>query len=327
LVHSLEKIETLLELYKVAFKIRYVETQIAREYGDGEMRCPVHLSIGQELPSAVLSLFQRKDDYAVSTHRAHAHYLAKGGDINQMLAEIYGKSTGCSKGRGGSMHLSDPKVRFMGSSAIVGNSIPVGIGIAYGIKLRKENSQSIVFLGDGATEEGVFYESINFSIIHSLPVVFVCENNFYSVYTGLQSRQPEKRKISNVVEAMGMRAFHVPFGNLEVALETFREAMEEKNSGPKFIEIETYRWLEHCGPNKDDHLNYRPDDEAKTYLEYDFLKDLKSRLQILHSNSESEILGIEAEIEETVKKAFQFAWDSPFPTLEDAQGDFYEESK
>lgn len=324
MVHSLDKLETLLALYRVAFKIRHVELEISRQYQKGEMRCPVHLSVGQELPSAAISLFQRKSDYAVSTHRAHAHYIAKGGDIFAMVAEIFGKSTGCSKGRGGSMHLSDPEVNFLGSSAIVGNSIPIGVGIAYGIKVRSEGSRSYVFLGDGATEEGVFYESINFAVIHNLPIIFVCENNFYSVYTSLEPRQPKNRRIHDIVRAMGMNSVYIPFGNLEITLSVIQDSLLKVNEGPLFIEIDTYRWLEHCGPNFDDHLAYRPEEEKENYLKYDVLEDLNQRILRIDIGSGKELEKIKREITNQIDEAFSFASKSPFPSVEDVRGDFYE---
>ena len=166
------------------------------------MRCPTHLSIGQEAASAALSLTIDNNDVAVSTHRCHAHYLAKGGDLKSMIAELYGKDTGWAKGRGGSMHLIDEKVGFMGSSAIVGNSIPVGVGMALANKLDKKDSISIVYLGDGATEEGVYYESVNFAALKNLRVLFVCENNFYSVYSPLKTRQAKGREITNVAKSL-----------------------------------------------------------------------------------------------------------------------------
>ena len=180
------------KLYYQNYRIRSVETHIAENYSKGEMRCPTHLSIGQEAVSAALSQIMRKKDFAVSSHRAHAHYMAKGGSLKKMIAEIYGKVTGCSKGKGGSMHLIDIKSNFMGSTAIVGNTIPVGVGLALSSKIKKEDKFSFIFFGEGAVEEGVFYESINFAAIKKLPVIFICENNFYSVYSPLNVRQPKK---------------------------------------------------------------------------------------------------------------------------------------
>lgn len=324
MVHSLDNLETLLALYRVAFKIRHIELEIAREYHKGEMRCPVHLSVGQELPSAIFSLYQSKSDYVVSTHRAHAHYIAKGGDVFAMVAEIFGKSTGCSKGRGGSMHLSDPSVNFMGSSAIVGNSIPIGVGIAYGIKLREEKKRSFIFLGDGATEEGVFYESVNFAVLHNLPTIFICENNLYSVYTGLEPRQPKIRRIHNVVQSMGLKSIYIPFGSLEIAFDLAQQSLSGNFTEPLFIEIETYRWLEHCGPNHDDHLNYRPEKEKDFHLSYDVIKELRERISKMDSDWEAKLTTIEQEIVDYSKEAFAFARNSPFPIFDEVRGDFYD---
>jgi len=162
-------------------RIRRVEEQIAARYPEGRMRCPTHLSTGQEAVAAAVGKALRRDDLAVSGHRAHAHYLGKGGDLKAMIAEIYGKVGGCSRGRGGSMHLIDVSVGFEGSTAIVANSIPVGVGMALAAKLKKSGQVSCVFFGDGAVEEGVFYDSVNFAVVKQLPVLFLCENNLYSV--------------------------------------------------------------------------------------------------------------------------------------------------
>ena len=176
--------------------IRAVEEEIANRYYQNRMRCPTHLCTGQEAISACLSLLLKKNDYSIGTHRSHGHYLAKGGDLKKMISEIHGKETGCSKGFGGSMHLIDLKANFMGSTAIVGNSLPLAAGVALTIKLEKKNDISCVFLGDGCIEEGVFYETINFCAHKKLPCLFICENNLYSVYSPLKVRQPKGRSIS-----------------------------------------------------------------------------------------------------------------------------------
>ena len=201
------KINILKKLYKFTYKARIVEEEIANRYKDGKMRCPTHLSIGQEAVSAALSLIIRKKDFSVSSHRAHLHYLANGGSLKRMIAEIYGKKSGCSKGKGGSMHLIDLSRNFMGSSAIVGNSIPVGVGLALSSIIKKQSSLTYVFFGDGATEEGVFFESINFALVKKLPVIFICENNLYSVYSPLKDRQTKNRRIYKMVQGMGLKRY------------------------------------------------------------------------------------------------------------------------
>ena len=169
------------EILKRMKTIRLVEETIAEKYNEWNMRCPTHLCTGQEAVAAACGLALRKDDYAVGGHRAHGHYIGKGGDLNKMIAEIYGKSSGCSSGKGGSMHLIDQSVGFMGCTGIVGGTIPVGVGLGLAVQLQASDQLSCIFFGDGATEEGVFYESINFALLRSLPVLFICENNFYSV--------------------------------------------------------------------------------------------------------------------------------------------------
>lgn len=154
------------------YRTRSIEEEIAKRYHEGRMRCPTHLSVGQEAVPAAFSQLVQKKDFAVSSHRGHAHYLAKGGNLKSMIAEIYGKKTGCSKGKGGSMHLIDLSVNFMGTSAIVGNSIPIGVGLGLSAKIKKTKQISFIFFGDGAIEEGVFYESINFATVKKTSCYF-----------------------------------------------------------------------------------------------------------------------------------------------------------
>jgi pyruvate dehydrogenase E1 component alpha subunit len=234
-------------LFKTMHRIRAVEERIAQHYPEGKMRCPVHLSIGQELIPALFAAHVRTTDFAVSTHRGHAHYLAKGGDLKSMIAEIYGKATGCAKGKGGSMHLVDLNVNFVGTSAIVGNSIPLGVGLGLSAQLKKTDQMSCVFLGDGAIEEGVFYESVNFAAVRKLPVLFICENNLYSVYSPLSVRQPHGRSIAKMVESMGVKVATADGTDINASSNTMRDAVQyvRDGNGPCFVEFSTYRWSEH----------------------------------------------------------------------------------
>ena len=301
-------------------RIRLVEEEIAARYPGEQMRCPVHLSIGQEGVPAGFALAVRRSDFAVSTHRGHAHYLAKGGNLGAMIAEIYGKSTGCSQGKGGSMHLIDLNVRFMGSTAIVGNSIPIGVGLALASQLRDENDVSCIFLGDGAIEEGVFFESLNFAAVKGLSVLFICENNRYSVYSPLKVRQPEGRSIAAMVEACGVKSLSVDGNDVEKVYETLVSTFESIRAvgGPRFVEFSTYRWREHCGPSFDDELGYRSDEEIAYWMERDPISLLSNRLRT--SFNAFELLQREAveKIEIEIDEAFRFAEDSPFPNLQDA---------
>jgi len=315
----------LLEYYTLAQKIRIVEERIAAEYSKGEMRCPVHLSIGQEVVSAAVGMAQETSDTAVSSHRAHAHYLAKGGDLYRMIAEIFGRVTGCCKGRGGSMHLVDLSVGFLGSSAIVGNSIPVGVGAGFTHKLDKSGQLAFTFFGDGATEEGAFYESANFAVVNRIPVVFLCENNLYSVYTDLTPRQPASRKIHEMVAAMGLKSFEInsldPIVCLEETLAHVSWARE--NQIPIFLEYKTYRWLEHCGPNDDDGLQYRPNGELQTWKLQDPLTALRESLVANRTVSVSELDAIDYDITTEVNLVFEKVRTDPFPTLSESMQDVY----
>lgn len=299
------------KLYREALRIRNVELEISRRYSSNQIRCPVHLSVGQEGIAAACALVMKKLDFAVSTHRGHAHYLAKGGDLKKMIAEIYGKVTGCSKGIGGSMHLMDLNVNFMGSSAIVGNSIPVGVGLGLSAKLKKKKQISYVFFGEGATEQGVFYESINFAIIKKLPVIFICENNLYSVYSDLKYRQPKTRKIYQLVKSFGIQTYKCDGNNVLDSYNTLVKARKFllKKEQPVFIEFSTYRWLEHCGPNYDNDLKYRSKKEFNFWKKKDPIKKLKRYLKKNFSHEKAE-----KTINNEINNAFKFALRSKFPS-------------
>jgi TPP-dependent pyruvate/acetoin dehydrogenase alpha subunit len=315
----------LLEYYTLARRIRIVEERIAAEYSKGEMRCPVHLSIGQEIVSAAVGMSQEILDTAVSSHRAHAHYLAKGGDLYSMIAEIFGRITGCCKGRGGSMHLVDLSVGFLGSSAIVGNSIPIGVGAGFTHKLDRSSQLAFTFFGDGATEEGAFYESVNFAVVNKIPVIFLCENNLYSVYTDLSPRQPVSRKIHEMVAAMGLKSFEInsldPIVCLQETLAHVSWARE--NQTPIFLEYKTYRWLEHCGPNDDDDLEYRPNGELNAWKMQDPLTALRESLVANYAITVYELDALDSAISTEVSLVFEKVQKDPFPTLSESMQDVY----
>jgi len=300
--------------------IRLLEEEIANQYPKQKMRCPTHLSIGQEAIGAAVGLILSKKDQTVSTHRAHAHYIGKGGDIKAMLAEIFGKSTGCSSGKGGSMHLIDRSVGFMGSTAIVGNTIPVGVGIGLSNKINKNNFVSCVFLGDAAVEEGVFHEAANFAVLHKLPVLFICENNLYSVYSPLHVRQPSDRQIYKWIEAYGMES-HCADGNNPIEASLLISSSVEKirsGMGPIFLEFSTYRWREHCGPNYDNEIGYRSVEEYEKWKDIDPLKRLKNELIEKGWLNEDTYEKLISALNLKVEEAFRFAEDSPFPDQSDA---------
>lgn len=304
-------------------RIRALEQGIADRYGEQEMRCPTHLSIGQELVGAAAGMALRETDMAVSTHRAHAHYLGKGGDMKAMLAEIYGKETGCAKGRGGSMHLIDESVGFMGSTAIVGNSIPVGVGLGLSIQLDGDDRIACIFIGDAVFETGVFYESVNFAVTRKLPVLFLCENNLYSVYSPLSVRQPEGRKLHEVAAALGLHSAFADGTDAAATAKAIQDMADDTRSGkgPAFLEISAYRWREHCGPNFDNDIGYRSEAEYEEWRAKDAVERLERDLLGDKTLTKDEIAAMEKTIKTEVDEAFAFAQSSPFPAPETA-GDY-----
>lgn len=306
-------------------RIRFVELEIARRYGEGKMRCPTHLSVGQEAVSAAVGLALRKDDLAVSGHRAHAHYLGKGGSLRAMLAEIYGKVDGCARGRGGSMHLIDESIGFMGSTAIVAGTVPVGVGLGYGMKCKGTDQVSCVFHGDAVVEAGVFFESLNFAVVKQLPVLFLCENNQYSVYSHLRVRQPENRSIAKMAEGLGITSSAGNGNDVAQVFEMTMDALHEirAGGGPRFLEFSTYRWLEHCGPNFDNDIGYRSQEEFLEWKKKDPIANYEAKLIAQGIVTSEDLQRMDTEIQSEVFEAFDFADASPYPESESASFDLF----
>ena len=305
-------------------RIRRVEEALADRYQEQQIRCPMHLCIGQEAIAAGVSYWLESTDHVFSNHRAHGHYLAKGGNLNRMIAEFYGMSTGCCGGRGGSMHLIDQEVCFMGSTPIVGGTVPVAVGSAWAAQLKKQNRITVVYFGDGCFEEGVIHESLNFATLKKLPIVFICENNGYSVYTKLRDRQPI-RSIRELAQAHGVSAFEGD-GNDVLAvsnLAQFSIAQARSGYGPQFIELKTHRWREHCGPNYDDDLAYRDKGELDYWQQRCPVKLAQNRLLKTGSLDEITIRSIETNIFLEIEAAFHFALNSGIPLSKDLERSVY----
>ncbi|MBI2144009.1 dehydrogenase E1 component subunit alpha/beta [Candidatus Woesearchaeota archaeon] len=309
--------KVLLELYSTMLLIRRTEEKIAERYSEQEMRCPTHLCTGQEAVPAGVCLNLTKEDNVLSNHRAHGHYIAKGGNINAMIAEIYGKETGCSRGRGGSMHLTDLSVNFVASTAIVGGTIPLAVGTALASRMQNKKDVAVAFFGDSAVEGGVFHEALNFAALHKLPVLFVCENNLYASQTHIRERQPE-REITQLAKSQGIAAFKEDGNDAVAVYTTAKKAVEHARSGngPVFLEFPTYRWLEHVGPNDDSKLGYRSEKEIQEWKARDPLERLKKTLLENSLATEKNLKSIDDEAKQKVDEAFRFAKGSPFPKKE-----------
>ena len=304
-----------LGLYKSMLRIRLLEERIADLYHEQEMRCPVHLSIGQEAAAAGVCGALRPGDRVFSGHRSHGHYVAMGGDLDKMMAEIYGKATGVAQGKGGSMHLIDLEAGFIGATPIVASTIPIAVGSAFSARVRGDNSVTVSFMGEGATEEGVFHEAANFAVLKNLPVVFACENNSYSVYSPLEVRQPEGRQVFQQAASYGLEAVQIDGNDAEEVSRIAAMAVEKARAGggPTFIEMITYRWREHCGPNFDNDIGYRTESEYLSWREKDPIAALRERLTDSGELADDVEVAIRTGIEKQVDQAIDFARSSPFP--------------
>ncbi len=304
-----------ISLYRAMARIRAIEERIAARYPEQEMRCPVHLSIGQEAIAVGISAALEPGDYVLSTHRSHAHYLAKGGDLRRFIAEIYGRAAGCCGGHGGSMHLVDLSVNMLGSTPIVGNIVPVATGVAFGTWLSNRNDVTVVYLGDGATEEGAFLESINFAALKNLPILYVIENNFFSVYSPLDVRQPRERDAIGIARSHGIAGARGDGNDAEQVYSLAQVAVAKARSGagPYVLELETYRWREHCGSAYDNDLGYRSVDEYEAWRARDPIAMLEQRLVDAGAIDARQIEDMTTEFAREIDDAFAFAQSSPFP--------------
>jgi len=311
-------------MYFTMLRIRRMEEKIVELYPEQEMRCPTHLYIGQEAIAAGVCATLQKEDYVFGYYRGHGHYLAKGGDMKKLIAELYGKATGCAKGKGGSMHIVAPEVNFMGCSALVGGGMPLAAGAALAAVMQGTEQIAVAFIGDGVVEEGVFHETLNFASLRKLPVVFVCENNFYAVHAHQSVRQPGDN-IHERAAGYLIPGVRIDGNDVVEVYRTAKEAVQRARAGegPMLIECRTYRWLEHVGPYFDWDLGYRTKEEGEKWMAKCPLKrfDKLLRKNSLLSDAEQDIFI--AEIDKEVEEAFQFAKASPFPDVSELGQDVY----
>lgn len=303
---SLLSREQILWAHRMMLLIRRAEERIADLLQDGEIKCPTHLYVGQEAVAVGVCLALEREDIVFGTHRSHGHYLAKGGDLDEMMCELYGKTTGCSLGRGGSMHLVAPEVGILGTSPIVAGSLPLALGTAWASDLRQDGKVSVVFFGDGAVEEGVFHECLNFASLKRLPVVFVCENNLYSSHLILSERQPA----DNIYESAAPHAMPGVRVDGNEILEVYSSACDaveraRSGEGPTLIEARTYRWRGHVGPNWDLDKAIRTQAEVDSWIARDPIRLLQDRVQdpeiaVAFDDIAAEV---EAAIEQSIERA------------------------
>jgi pyruvate dehydrogenase E1 component alpha subunit len=315
-----------LTLFRAMLRIRLIEEEIERRYSEDQMKTPIHLVIGQEATSVGCCAALTREDLLYSSHRTHGNYLAKGGDLRAMLAEMYCRANGCAGSRGGSMHLIDKRVGMAGTSAIVGGAIPIATGAALAAALKRERHVTTVFFGDAATEEGVTSESLNFATLKQLPIVFVCENNFYSVQSPLWTRQPA-RELWKWAAGYGLPSVQVDGMNVLAVYEAMREAVARARDGggPTFLEAVCYRFRAHGGSGDDTRTGYRGADERTAW---DAVDPLALHFQYLTGAgllTAADRDEMRDEIMAEVVDAFEFAIASPNPVEADLYRHVYAE--
>ena len=258
------------KLFRQALLIRLVEEKIIELYPFDKIQSPVHLSIGQEAVAVGVCESLHQEDLVFITYRGHAFYLAKGGDLKLMMAELFGRANGVSKGKAGSMHLAAPDVGVMGASAVVASTISLAVGAALANRLQNKPGLSVVCFGDGATEQGTYHESLNFAALYSLPVLFLCENNGLAVHTTLAERQTYA--IHKHAQAYGIESVRIEegwdFQKIGDVTADITAAMR-KDGRPRLIEVITCRYKEHVGPGEDYDAGYRSETDIDDWMSKD----------------------------------------------------------
>ena len=303
-----------IELYTTMQKIRRFEEKVSDLISGNEIGCPCHLCIGQEAVATGVCASLRDDDWVFSTHRSHGHYIAKSGDIKRLMAELFGKEDGCSHGRGGSMHLAFPEKGLPGSSAILAGTIPLAVGAALSFSIQKTERVAVTFFGDGATNEGVLYEALNFASLKKLPVLFICENNLYSTHMPV-SQCCANTRLYQIPRAFNIPGIRIDGNDVLTVYESAHAAIEAARAGrgPAFIECMTYRWRGHVGPDNDLDKGLRSRKELDAWVKkcpiHRFERQLFKNKVLTPEKKRAILADIDAGIEECVVHAH----NSPYP--------------
>jgi acetoin:2,6-dichlorophenolindophenol oxidoreductase subunit alpha len=306
-------VDLLTRMFASMIQIRLAEERLASLIEGGEVHCPCHLYIGQEAIATGVCAALERSDYVWGGHRSHGHYLAKGGNLDGMFAEILGRTSGCSRGRGGSMHLFAPESGILGTVPLVAATIPLAAGTALASRLRADGRVSVAFFGDGAIEEGHTHETMNLAALYRLPLIFVCENNFYASHMALL----ERRAADNIVQtaaAHGMPGEQLDGNDISaVYAATVRAvARARAGEGPTLLECRTYRWRGHVGPSWDMDVGVKRKDELSEWQPRDPIARLKSML-VQRGVGESTLAAIETDARVDIDRAVEGARQAPFP--------------
>jgi len=305
------------KLYETMIRIRFCEESFVEPIINKQIKCPVHLYTGQEAVAAGVCTALGKRDYLFGNHRSHGHYLAHDGSMNQLVAEVFGKQTGCSRGRGGSMHLYSLDNNVLGTAPIVAGTISLAVGSALASRIKRERKVTVSFFGDGATGEGVLYESLNLASLMKLPVLFVCENNLYSTHMPIKECR-HKNNIYQTAVPFGIQCYRIDGNDVLKVYETAKKAVAECKSGrgPVFIECLTYRMRGHVGPNDNvqgQQTDIRPEKEINKWNKKDPVKRFEKYLMSSKIISNAGLEKIKNNAIKEVSDAYEFMEKSPYP--------------
>ncbi len=306
------------KVYRALLRCRKFDEKIVELYPEQEMKCPAHLSLGQEAMASGVCGALTDQDMVFSTHRCHSHTMAKGCDMNIMMAELYGKETGCCHGKGGSMHFVQPEVGMMGSSAIVGGTVPIAVGAALAAKMQGKKIVSVAFFGDGALEQGTFHEGMNFASLHKLPMIFVCENNDMATCTHLLPDRQPYMELYKRAEGYRMPGIRVDGTRAEEAYFAAAQAVARAKAGegPSFIEGVCYRWKEHVGYKTDYHMGHRTKEELDEWMKLDPVTQFEKYAAQNKYFTQDDAKKISDDIQKQVNESVAFAKRSSFPKPE-----------
>ena len=314
----------LLELYTVMMKIRLFEERIVDLYARGLVPGLAHLYIGEEAVAAGACALLREDDFITSTHRGHGHVIAKGAELNPMMAELYGKKTGYCKGKGGSMHIADMKIGILGANGIAGGGLPIAVGAGISAKWRGTDQVTICFFGDASSNNGTFHESLNFASLHKLPVIFVCENNQYGISVHQKQHQPIT-DIAIRATSYDMPGVIIDGNDVAAVYEAVSKAVRRARAGegPTLIECKTYRWRGHHEGDPNQGGRYRTKKDIEAWKKKDPLKRLADKLIADKIATKKKLAEIEQKTLKEIDEAVTYASESEFPALEELYDDVY----
>lgn len=305
------------------FLLRYAEDAISRYYFDNKIFSFVHFYIGQEAVAVGISANLSSTDRVFGNHRSHGHYLAKGGNLFGMYSEMLGKSTGCCKGYGGSMHMLDRNVNFMGTTPILGSVAPIAAGSAFQQKMSESSDLTAFYIGDGASEEGVFLETLNFAALHKLPLLIIVENNLYSVNSSRDARKSPDFNLETLCIGLGVKYHYADGNDFNSVNNAGKKAVDSirRGFGPVVVECQVFRHMAHSAPIKDDKNGYRVIDTEEIREEQDSIKKL--RFELIQHTTEEDVMDLEQDVRDFVELQLKLAVEAPEPHVNSLENGLY----